>query len=62
MINWIKDNTDVKVVVITNSALLYDKKVRDEISRADIIIPTINSAVDITFKKINRPQKIFQQI
>ena len=57
MINWIKDNTDVKVVVITNSALLYDKKVRDEISRADIIIPTINSAVDITFKKINRPQK-----
>ncbi len=57
MINWIKDNTDVNVVVITNSALLFDKKVRGEISRADIIIPTINSAENITFKKINRPQK-----
>ena len=56
MINWIKDNTDVKVVVITNSALLCDKQVRKEISRADIIIHTINSAVDITMKKINRPK------
>ena len=56
MINWIKDNTDVNVVVITNSALLCDEKVRQEVSRADIIIPTINSAVDITMKKINRPK------
>lgn len=56
MINWIKDNTDVNVVVITNSTLLYDEKVREEISRADIIIPTINSAVDITMRKINRPK------
>lgn len=56
MINWIKDNTDVNVVVITNSGLLHDKKVRDEIKRADIIIPTINSAVELTMKKINRPK------
>lgn len=56
MINWIKDNTDVNVVVITNSALLYDKKVREEVSRADIIIPTINSAIDKTVRKINRPK------
>lgn len=56
MINWIKDNTDVKVVVITNSGLLYDKNVRDEIKRADIIIPTINSAIELTMKKINRPK------
>lgn len=56
MVNWIKDNTDVNVVVITNSGLLYDKKVRDEIRRADIVIPTINSAVDLTMKKINRPK------
>lgn len=56
MINWIKDNTDVNVVVITNSALLYDKKVREEVSRADIIIPTINSVIDKTVRKINRPK------
>ena len=56
MINWIKDNTDVNVVVITNSGLLYDKKVRDEISRADIVIPTLNSVNEITMKKINRPK------
>lgn len=56
MINWIKDNTDVNVVVITNSGLLYDKRVRDEISRADIVIPTLNSVNEITMKKINRPK------
>ena len=56
MINWIKDNTDVNVVVITNSGLLHDKKVRDEISRADIVIPTLNSVNEITMKKINRPK------
>ena len=56
MINWIKDNTDVNVVVITNSGLLHDKKVRDEIKRADIVIPTLNSAVELTMKKINRPK------
>lgn len=56
MIDWIKENTDVNVVVITNSGLLYDKKVRDEIKNADIIIPTINSAVELTMKKINRPR------
>ena len=56
MVNWIKDNTDVNVVVITNSGLLYDKKVREEIKRADIIIPTLNSVNEITMKKINRPK------
>ena len=56
MINWIKDNTDVNVVVITNSGLLHDKKVRDEINRADIVIPTLNSVNEITMKKINRPK------
>ena len=56
MMNWIKDNTDVNVVVITNSGLLHDKKVRDEISRADIVIPTLNSVNEITMKKINRPK------
>lgn len=57
IIDWIKDNTDVKVVVITNSGLLHDKQLRSELLRADIIIPTLNSVNEITVKKINRPHK-----
>lgn len=55
IINWIKDNTDVKVCLITNSLLLNDDEVIKEVQRADLIIPTLNSVDDEIFHKINRP-------
>lgn len=55
IIDWIKEHTDVKVCVITNGLLLDDGKVVDEISKADLIIPTLNSVDNLIFKKINRP-------
>lgn len=57
IINWIKDNYSIKVCVITNSLLLNDDKVIEELKRADLIIPTINTCNDIIFKKINRTSK-----
>lgn len=56
-IKFIKSITDIPVVVITNSGLLYDDTARKEILDADIIIPTINSGFNETFKKINRPDE-----
>lgn len=57
IINWIKDNTDVNVCLITNSLLLNDDEVIKEVQRADLIIPTLNSVDDDIFHKINRPSK-----
>lgn len=55
IIDWIKNNTDVKVCLITNSLLLNNDKVIDEVLKADLIIPTLNSVDDEIFHKINRP-------
>ena len=57
IINWIKDNTDVNVCLITNSLLLNNDEVIREVQRADLIIPTLNSVDDEIFHKINRPSK-----
>lgn len=54
-IDWIKEHTDVKVCVITNGLLLEDGKVIEDIKKADLIIPTLNSVDNLIFKKINRP-------
>lgn len=54
VINWIKKISDVKVCVITNSLLLEDMEVVNEIKKADLIIPTLNSVEDTIFRKINR--------
>lgn len=55
VINWIKQNTDIKVCLITNGLLLSENEVIDEILDADLIIPTLNSVNNSVFHKINRP-------
>ena len=45
----------VKICVITNSSLLYMKKVRDELAEADLIIPSLDAASQNIFEKINMP-------
>lgn len=51
----IKKLTCKPVVVITNGALLYDKMVQNELSQADIVLPSLDAYDEQTFKKINRP-------
>ena len=46
---------DIPVAVLTNGTLLYDKKVRDELKDANVVLPSLDAATDITFKRINRP-------
>jgi len=45
------------VAVITNSSLLYRRKIRDELKKADLIVPSLDAAAAKTFFKINRPCK-----
>lgn len=57
IVKWIKNNTDVKVCLITNGLLLKEDEVIEEISDVDLIIPTLNSVNNEVFHKINRPDK-----
>ncbi len=46
----------IPVAVITNGALLYDMDVREELSKADLVLPSLDAGCEETFKLINRPR------
>ncbi len=46
---------DIPVAVLTNGTLLHDKKVRDELKDANVVLPSLDAATEITFLKINKP-------
>ena len=47
--------TDIPVAVITNGSLLYRTEVREELSAADVVMPSLDAADPETFRRINRP-------
>lgn len=57
IIEEIKNITNIKIAILTNGTLLYEDKLRKEILDADIVLPSLDAADDITFKKINNPHK-----
>jgi wyosine [tRNA(Phe)-imidazoG37] synthetase (radical SAM superfamily) len=56
VIQFIKQNKpDIPIAVLTNGTLLYDKKVRDELKDATLVLPSLDAATRETFQHINRP-------
>jgi wyosine [tRNA(Phe)-imidazoG37] synthetase (radical SAM superfamily) len=55
LIDEVKRLASLPVAVITNSSLLWKPEVRDELARADIVLPSLDAAVDDAFRRINRP-------
>ena len=56
VLNFIKKNyPKTKTAILTNGTLLYDKKLRKELLQADVILPSLDAASQITFEKIDRP-------
>jgi len=56
VITFIKENyPDYKLALLTNSTLLYDENVRNEVSGIDLLLPSLDAVSDIVFKKLNRP-------
>lgn len=43
------------VAVLTNGSLFSDKKVRAKLLNADLVLPSLDAASELTFRKINRP-------
>ncbi len=56
IISFIKSEyPSIKVAVLTNGSLLNFIEVRRDILKADVVLPSLDSASLDTFKKINRP-------
>ncbi len=56
ILKFIKQNyPDIPVAVLTNGTLLKNKQVRGEIMDADLVLPSLDVASNLTFRKINRP-------
>jgi len=56
VMDFIKTNyPDIKTAVLTNGTLLADKKLRKELLKADVILPSLDAASQEVFEKIDRP-------
>jgi wyosine [tRNA(Phe)-imidazoG37] synthetase (radical SAM superfamily) len=55
LIHQIKMRTDKPVAVITNGSLLYLPEVRQELARADAVLPTLDAGTAPLYRRINRP-------
>jgi len=51
----VKDLTDTPVAVLTNGALLYLPEVRRDLAAGDVILPSLDAALEETWRAINRP-------
>lgn len=57
LIQHTKDRLHLPIAVITNGSLLSQKDVREDLSKADVIIPTLDAGNEMTFRAINRPHR-----
>jgi len=55
IIRGVKSMTPVKVAVLTNGTLLDREDVRLDLWEADLVIPSLDTAIEGTFKLLNQP-------
>ena len=55
IIKGIQQITVLPIAVITNGSLLYEREVREDLLRADVVLPSLNAVSPEVFEKINRP-------
>ena len=55
IVNFLKENYPYKVVLITNSSLLYREDVLKDIEKVDIIIPSLDTLTSSIYLKLNQP-------
>lgn len=55
MIRAIKKLTNIPLAVITNGSLLDNVEIRDAVSMADVLLPSLDAGTQHTFHAINRP-------
>jgi wyosine [tRNA(Phe)-imidazoG37] synthetase (radical SAM superfamily) len=55
LIYWVKEVTEIPVLILTNGSLLHSTEVINEIKEADLIKVSFDAADEQIFKKINNP-------
>jgi len=55
LIRKCKESTSKPVAVITNASLLFESDVRQDLSKADVVIPSLDAGSPEIFSRINRP-------
>ncbi|MCA9422021.1 MAG: hypothetical protein KC592_13450, partial [Nitrospira sp.] len=55
MMTQIKALTEIPVAVITNGSLLYLPEVRQDLMKADAVLPSLDAGTEALYRKINRP-------
>jgi wyosine [tRNA(Phe)-imidazoG37] synthetase (radical SAM superfamily) len=55
VIDGIKNVTETKVALLTNGSLFWKEQIRKRVLKADIILPTLSSVFENTFRMIHRP-------
>ncbi len=55
LIQRVKALTDLPVAIITNGSLLYLSEVREALSAADAVLPTLDAGTPELYRTINRP-------
>ncbi|NAS88191.1 radical SAM protein [ANME-1 cluster archaeon AG-394-G21] len=57
LIRKTKEIADIPIAVDTNGSLLYREDVRNDLSQADIVMPSLDAGTVETYRKINRPHR-----
>jgi len=55
LIRGVKRLTDIPVAVLTNGSLLWREDVREDLSAADVVIPSLDAGEERLFRYVNRP-------
>lgn len=56
VLSFVKENyPDIKTAVLTNGTLFFNQKLRNELSHADVILPSLDAASQQLFENIDRP-------
>lgn len=58
ILDFIKEiKPGIPAAVITNGTLFSDKEVRNSLIKADVVLPSLDAASELVFRKINRPSE-----
>jgi len=55
IIGRLKEITDKSIAVLTNGTLLWEPDLQEELSRADLVIPSLDAGDAVMFNHVNRP-------
>jgi len=55
IIRTLKEITDKPIAVLTNGTLLWQPELQEDLSQADLVVPSLDAGDAVTFNHVNRP-------